>query len=410
MHADVPRDPNTMNEEVPDVPQHPELVTLPLDVIINELAPFLGLKELYNVTQVNSNLKHAVTMDMAVKAVLLHSRYSLQSMIVMKDLVDHRSIYPASVDRIMRIGLGRRCEICLERKVHHLRTGHGVFVCWPCIKSKSKRFYKGAGSFFNLHPKICTAVLYMLPVFPLCYGFRDLDLDDDSQSPRGQVLLANAHGIRVRVLPNNNGRRRCSVGDYITYMLKKGLTDTTGTRVGPIVTFDLAVNQGMKYIVEMNLEGRDAINAHLQDLLQEAPAPSKNNFLYLQFLKAFDDNIELAKQEWYIRKSRREMKEEIYTNKRIIVAEKMIRRLRSVLNEPGMNDVLDFHVNENFRDKVHRRRMKDAPLLMNVWWVEKLLYRPLKCPSKVKGRVLKELAYDLKKNQWSICRRKIKSV
>ena len=98
-----------------------------------------------------------------------------------------------------------------------------------------------------------------------------------------------------------------------------------------------------------------------------------------------------------MRKSKREMKEECYTNKRINVAERMIGMLKTALDEPSMNNLLDFHVNENFRDKIHRRLTKEAPLKMNVWWVEKMLRDALRCASKVKGRVLKEMACELKK-------------
>ena len=368
-----------------------EDVMIPIEIIIKFVFPFLPLRELFRFSHTNSELKNAVTYDMALKAVMTHSRYSLESMIILKTLIDRRSIYPVSVDRIMRIGLGKLCEVCLKNKVQHARVAYGNFVCWRCTKRCSDRLSKRENSFFNMNQEVCTMVLGSLPMlYPLCYGERPLNRRDDPAAHR-QLTLARSYGIGIRSVNTPPRHFMCLIGDLFTYMWKHEQFNNFGTRIGPIVTYHLAVVQGMEQLVQSGVQDSFSIQAHMSNLLDQVNVPSKDNPLYSVFIEAFDDHIEYAKEVWYRRKSEREMRQEIYANKRVSVAIKLISSLKLVTDDPTHNELLDYHVNQHFFD-VHLRRLhKERPLKMNVKWVNNFLNDALACPSRVRGKALKEL-------------------
>lgn len=372
---------------------------LPLDLIKEKIFPFLPLRELYSFSQVNSELKKSVTVDTALKAVMTHSRYSLESAMIMNQLIQHRSIYPVAPDRIMRIGLGRKCEICLERKVQHLRYGHGMFACWRCTRRSTKKFEKVEGSFFAENPTTCTAILRILCpyIYPVCYGWRELDLDEEAESHllHGQLLLAKAQGIQFRNWPAT-APFRLKIADARSYMWKYSQKDNTLTRVGPVVTYELAVSKGMKAVVEQNIEGVSEIISHVQKLLEEVSAPSSDDPMYMDYLDAFNRNFQSAKEDWYLKQAKREMKEECYVNMKIAVAKRMITSLKTAIDDPSKDYLLDFHVDDNYRHKTMRRRINANPLKMNVYWVEEYLKEILRRPSKLRGRLLMETALSMK--------------
>ena len=375
---------------------HEATTTVPVEVFKDFVVPFLSAKDLLSISQVNSEFAGIVSYDVAVRAAMMHSRNSLQSMVVLKDLIEKRSIYPVTVDRILRISLGRYCEICRERGVKFLRYGMGLFMCWECSRTQIRRFSKCPGSFFAHNQEVCTIVLGAIPYYPVCYAKRRLHRLDDAASGR-QISLARSQGIAVSHMVDRRDPFVSHIHDAYTYFCRTGQVDNFNTRIGPIATYDMVVHQGMKRMVDEGIDDPMEIINHTQHLLRQSCAPSQDNCLYHNFLDAFYNSIGDAEVAWYEKKNSRLMSQDNYTTKRINSAKNMIASLKKELNDPNMNHLLQFHVNENFRDPIHRRLTKENPLKMNVYWVDMQLHIPLKCPSKINGAALKELAHDMKR-------------
>ena len=394
----VPQDPQIKEEEDDTydiVYGHKSAGYLPVDVIKKHIFPFLGLRELFRFSQTNKELKNSVNMNMAVRSAMLHSRYSLESMRILKTLIDKRSIYPPTVDRVMRISLGKICEICLKHRVQHVRIPHGLFACWRCVKRYTERFSKKQDSLFDKNKEVGTMFLAELNrMYDHCFGERPVNRLTDPAGQR-QLQLARSKGLSVRVTSQAPFPYVYLVGDLFTYLWIKNYFDHFNTRVGPIVTYEMVVTDGLEHLVQVGINSDHLICDHASHLKRLVCEPPEDDPLYHEFINAFETNFEYAKMAWYSKQVQREMRHNLHVHKKIKVAIDMIERLKYEMDQPCLNDLLHYHVNENFQKKIPRNR----PLKMNVRWVEDLLKQALTCPSKVRGRKVKELVSLLLKKK-----------
>ena len=155
------------------------------------------------------------------------------------------------------------------------------------------------------------------------------------------------------------------------------------------------VVEGLEHLIKLGIDSSHLIHCHSIYCKRLVCEPSEDDPLYHQFVSEYETNYENAKMAWYLKKVQREMKQELFVHKKITVAINMINRLRDEMDDPQYNDLLHYHVNENFQ----RRIPKEKPLIMNVRWVEDMFKKALTHPSSVRGKKVKELVSRLLKKK-----------
>ena len=106
------------------------------DDIKDHILGFLSASDILQLTMVRKRYHKLVSMDAAMLVVLNTSKWAIHSIYNLHRLMKKRAIYPITIRRLLRIGLGKVCEFCFNNKVHVLRPQSGTFVCWKCMNTE----------------------------------------------------------------------------------------------------------------------------------------------------------------------------------------------------------------------------------------------------------------------------------
>ena len=130
----------------PDVVSPPSLST---DIIRDHVIPFLGAKELLNVTCSCKVLYKSLSTELVVKSVMMGGERMFKKMKQIRDMSENGAIWPMEPIRMLRLVLAVMCEICGVRRVKQPRQGMAISICWHCCTKRryTRRLYKHGEAF-----------------------------------------------------------------------------------------------------------------------------------------------------------------------------------------------------------------------------------------------------------------------
>ena len=90
---------------------------------------FLAPKELYRMSLTCKALRACVTTKMVVRSAIMQGGNVKTSVKELYDLLKKNAIHAPSALRLLRLVNGKCCEVCHSRRVNHVKSGFGVFIC-----------------------------------------------------------------------------------------------------------------------------------------------------------------------------------------------------------------------------------------------------------------------------------------
>ena len=328
-----------------------------------------------------------------VRTCLMSGGKAKKTMDKLCPLIKKRSIHPPSARRLLTLATGIFCEYCKNTTklydknnyVKFVRDPYGLHVCWRCVttRQRSKRLSKIGSSFRNNKFGYHCVLDHDRTA---CKKMGDRILDDNSCIEERRWALVN----NVSVSSEN------SVFDLHNYMWKIPYTDSHGERAGPIMTHNHAL------ILIRQLEGLTSINEmnrmcdfYFEEVLQD----SSRNHLYTEFEQSYYDTIVRARFNEEVRKLQKMNMSIEWRLRKINNAKNLLKAVQSKVTIPRVACLLsDYKLNIHFLNKTKLRSNNQdyqVPLLMNHYWVHRILKKALKAPTKCSKRTILELASSL---------------
>uniref|UniRef100_A0A0G4F445 F-box domain-containing protein n=1 Tax=Chromera velia CCMP2878 TaxID=1169474 RepID=A0A0G4F445_9ALVE len=101
--------------------------------LVVECFQFLEPRELLRVVSTSKELQSRLTHEQVIRSIMLRGTgvYARQSLHLLCDGLQDRTLFVPSPLRLLRIANGRRCEVAgCTNTVQHLRPTFGLFICW----------------------------------------------------------------------------------------------------------------------------------------------------------------------------------------------------------------------------------------------------------------------------------------
>ena len=363
---------------------------LPMNIIKSEILQYLDPRTLLNVSYTCKELNDAVTVPMAVTSAMMIGGHSLTSMTVLYELMKKASIYPPKAKRILLISVGRKCELCKDKTVSHLRRGHGVFACWDCVRNRYTECIAKKGDLFESNPIACNRVLSHPRVARRLSEWRHVQEHIQEESE-----LAKAGGILHHVIDEDGTsvhlHGSLAVKDMQNFIWTKRLTDTEGDGVGPILLKDMLLALCQEAAMTSPTD-----RCLIDEKLTALGAPSASDNHYKDFVRTYEANISIALDKKQMRLEQRQMAMDRYVRVRIETARRFVSNLKEVIDDPKLASLLNYRENTNFHNPYLRVKHNQRPIKMCVYWVDKMLRKHLKCPSEIPHAGIKHIALQMK--------------
>jgi hypothetical protein len=369
----------------PDVVSPPSLST---DIIRDHVIPFLGAKELLNVTCSCKVLYKSLSTELVVKSVMMGGERMFKKMKQIRDMSENGAIWPMEPIRMLRLVLAVMCEICGVRRVKQPRQGMAISICWHCCTKRryTRRLYKH-GEAFHQDPMLWNLALSNPRIFNgKRYGWRPVS-DDDSR----QKLWLENQGIRGMVRSTTN---RGDVGvvfsyqtnDYFTYFLAKQHFDMNGEKIGVIANLPL-INYILEKVQYLEVAHPSDVNDVVNECLTKVNAPPLNHAFYLTTVSTFDVNKERAIQRIGEIRDKRRMASDRYVQSKTGAVIRLISQIKEEIDDPNLSHFLSYKVNSDFASNVIlRRRRKLLPINMSILFMQRFLRDILKHPSRIRTK------------------------
>ena len=266
------------------------------------------------------------------------------------------SIYDPSSARLMRLVCARICEICLTRKISHVRTGFGLAACWECTRTSS---------------------CYVATNTPNERRSR-LELDEILRHPR----IANK--IHRRRYPNANQTSFTHSWSHIVWsgnhvnMSCVFVTDGV-ERVGPIATLrDIQTMSTFNRQEEMDAYINNGLSASpIENYSDFNDAVRENRYQSFSIVQA----RKLAKKEGALEPRR----------KRIESVKRIVLQVTPLLNADVRQSLMVYHVDNKYLE--YKRIKHRRCIFFRDPRVDQVMIEYVRYPSKMKtNRQIKELA------------------
>lgn len=109
--------------------------------IIQNVMNFLPLPDLNRFCCTSKSIRLLATVEMIVKAALIHGGTSKRSINILYPLIKNRCIYPLDSEGLWELLQTNKCSVCkslLHRDkcntVQQVRSGIGLNICWKCLQ------------------------------------------------------------------------------------------------------------------------------------------------------------------------------------------------------------------------------------------------------------------------------------
>ena len=230
-----------------------------------------------------------VTMDQCVSVVLNSGPCGVQSMINVYNLMVRKAIHPVSVERVLRLGCGVKCEFCLQHEVRVTRPQWAVHACWTCLNNNVNQESNNDDT-WNLNRRWNREFLRggnkrFVKAYYLAHRDAIFQALSDPQ------VIAYCYGDRI-VKSTRNGKLVRSK-DRFEILYRSSTRDNCNMLIGPRFTYDM-----MRNLIPFLEEDRS--HTVRQFLAQGKDAPSDID--YDEFVASFDKSIDEAKSKQAARK------------------------------------------------------------------------------------------------------------
>eukprot|EP00580_Thalassiosira_gravida_P017023 CAMPEP_0201668484 /NCGR_PEP_ID=MMETSP0494-20130426/19676_1 /ASSEMBLY_ACC=CAM_ASM_000839 /TAXON_ID=420259 /ORGANISM="Thalassiosira gravida, Strain GMp14c1" /LENGTH=588 /DNA_ID=CAMNT_0048148885 /DNA_START=109 /DNA_END=1872 /DNA_ORIENTATION=- len=331
---------------------------------------FLHPRDLFHASFTCKTLRDMVTTKMVVQSALIHGGHAMKTMDELHALISSRSIHVPSPMRLLRLACGKVCEFCISAKVNHVRPSLGVFACWECVTNRSAR----QGLFGLTKPWKRGWVRYSKN-----QENRD-KYDAIFEHPR-IAATASAYGMNY-------------------YIWSQHRYDRAGESVGPIVAWD-NVDGMANHFGSANDMKNGGIDSYLTSNLN---APEINS--YKEFNEIYTDMQQKAKAAVQQREEMKRARNQKTKVNKIAKAEKMLDDLTALIDLPFREFALKRTENKRFRDA--SAKVSTTPCIcIGTPFVDSLLLPYIITPSKMKKKILKELAENINSKLRLIAEKKL---
>lgn len=106
---------------------------------IQYIASFLTPRELYNVTYSNKLFCEVLEMSSVIQVAMQNGNERVRrSIALLYEQTSRGTIYAPSALRVLQLINVKKCEICCENKLHHVRATWGMALCWSCTQNMTR--------------------------------------------------------------------------------------------------------------------------------------------------------------------------------------------------------------------------------------------------------------------------------
>ena len=273
-------------------------------------------------------------------------------------LLRRSCIHTPSVQRVLRMLVCNKCEMCGENQVSQPRKGFGLMTCWPCqISSEvSVPFYKRGDEYKSI-PQIYNGILDD----PLSSGSRSFGWRKVSEGQAShERSRARQHGLRlmtrVSLDRNLDVRREWRIRDLLSYLQRGPLLDRiTGEPIGCIVTADNIHRLAREAVRRMVSEGMSASVSTamaLRGLLSEVAVPSSTLGIplrrdYSLWVLSEQASVSAGLADRAARERARERRRMYSRQAKVGQARKLVRRMAVAATKMGgVGIVIAEHLND----------------------------------------------------------------
>lgn len=361
--------------------------------VLHQVKHWLDPRSLLNLSYTCQAMQNCYSMEDAVRSAMMKGGHSLTSMKELHDLIKVRSIWPLKAKRILLIACGGFCEVCRVRKVNHVRKHLGMFVCWHCMTARGWTVaYTKEGDHFENNAMAINELLGHSRMTQRRYGYRII-----TSLIHSQIEWAERKNIDHGWGRLNGDDDELEIKDLTTYYFKKQMVDSDGDPVGPLFTYDRikSILDDPFYLTEAMFEPDEVIQSNLLEM----GAPAEDDKRYQDFVKTFEKYESIARSRDAERREQRMMAADRYVMKKQVAATKAIEKIKKYADDPNISHLFNHRVNKNFSNPYLRKKYKQRPIKMSVFWVERLFRNMLSAPSKLSSKELRDLARALKRGQ-----------
>lgn len=255
------------------------------DDVKSHIFDFLNASDILQLTMVKKNYHKIVSMDAAMLTVLNNSKWAIQSIYNLYRLMDKRAIYPITIRRLLRIGLGKVCEFCFNNKVHVLRPQSGTFVCWECMNNElysERQAENHEGTTTDLDEIISVNVRWHKVYFK---AGGTMHIKQYYAAHRGALYNIFSHR-RVLAYPYGSRKVKQSSGrvinskDSYEILWRKPWIDFEGSAFGPLITYHHL--SSLVSFVESNIN--NTVDRYIEKYVDDAPL----HWHYDPFIASFE--------------------------------------------------------------------------------------------------------------------------
>ena len=231
-----------------------------------------------------------VTMDQCVSVVLNSGPCGVKSLINVYNLMVRKAIYPVSIERVLRLGCGVKCEFCLENEVRITRPQWAVHACWTCLSNNVNEESIDDDT-WNLNRKWSREFLRdgnkrFVKAYYLAHRQTIFKLFSDPQ------VIAQCYGYRKVESTRNNGELVRSKDRY-EILYRSSTRDNFNQLIGPRFTYDM-----MRGVISFLEEDRSHTVGQFLAQCTDSPFDSD----YYEFIASFEKSINEAKSKQAARK------------------------------------------------------------------------------------------------------------
>lgn len=300
--------------------------------IVSELLAFLDTKSLLQFSCVNKGFSSLLTYEHIVRAAMMTGGYTAESLNRVISPIRDQMIWIPSPQRLLRLVSGKRCEKCC-RSTRFVSPCTGLFLCSKCTVENTKQVY------------------------------------------RGKAMNPYLDSIRVQRVPRKGPRSRHR------FLIKAPMTDTTGEKIGPLVTLqDIDLMMKRK---NTSMTARDKVAAHIEQCDARQPKALEARDA---ILSAFHDNrADATARKDAIRKAKLDGQKRFEEAKKRRVDEILVALKALVGDEVSWKSHLD---DRTWMTRGNQYIFRD-PVLHNV------LVPLFKAPSKITKPILRSLPQEI---------------
>ena len=332
------------------------------DDILAHIMSFLDKHTLLSFASCTKSLGSYVTKSMVVKAAMSAGGNAKISINEICRLEENASIYPPSPMRLLRLVNGKRCEICLQHSVSHVRVDFGNFVCWQCIVfgGVTRRFNK-SDRVFSAVSNVWESILNHDRVANKAYEWRRVYGSTAKIHFERSRAIALGRPVRfVREFQTQNGEwsNVLQIWDNRVYMWRRPQEDRLGERVGVLVTYNdiydlahtmldskTAVADSYTASSMFNPNHEKIINAHIVDVIG---APPSDDPRYNKISEARKLYLPRANYLWRLQQRRQSTATCNWRAKKLTNTIKAIEALTERLTHPLARELLLYEINTEF--------------------------------------------------------------